>query len=213
MTATAIFVLMALPIVLYVLVNAERWDSIVTPVVSIPRLPSVQIRSDHRRKGLGARGPTCDVENLRLGRLLVTQNDGLIWNEMPRFGLLYLFVCRWPRWDRADLPCLLAAWLLVRNTSCWRGASRPCCSRRWFADANRLNVGLFPLVYCTTRGLLFLSLRVRWAFYAAAALYAVIRGLYLGVLHDVSGGSRTEVRRLLVEAIAAAGRDPTAPCA
>ncbi len=78
-----------LPIALYVLINQFKWDSIVLPFMSIPRLtgtPRFQTVSSVFSGDWGS-----ILHNLgEFWRLLVYQNDGLIWNGLPGYGQLYL---------------------------------------------------------------------------------------------------------------------------
>jgi 4-amino-4-deoxy-L-arabinose transferase-like glycosyltransferase len=80
---------LALPIMLTVAVNQFKLGSIDTPLLSIPRLPSAP-RYQTVSTLFGGNGATTVADNLHaFWRLLVTGNDGLIWNAIPGYGYLY----------------------------------------------------------------------------------------------------------------------------
>ncbi len=78
-----------LPIALYVAINQFKWESIVLPFMSIPRLtgtPRFQTVSSVFSGDWGS-----IINNLReFWRLLLYQHDGLIWNGIEGYGQLYL---------------------------------------------------------------------------------------------------------------------------
>lgn len=170
---TALFV--GLPAILYVVVNWWKWDSLVTPWFSIPHLPGVA-----RFDTVGNFHVTDPLFIIRVfhnlwqaGTLLITQNDGQIWNDMPWFGVIYLF----------SLPLAIAG-LYQLCRECLSREFRPAflllawCATTLVVAAlvrpniNRLNIGLIPLVYCTAWGVA--SLQPRWPrlFRGMIVLYA-----------------------------------------
>lgn len=84
LVAVAILFLLALPLILFLLVNLNVMEEIVTPWFSIPRLVAM-------------RGSELSLRNLLslrswgdLGGVIFLQRDGLPWNAMDGFGMFYL---------------------------------------------------------------------------------------------------------------------------
>lgn len=78
--AITLFVL-ALPAILFLLVNMGYINEIKTPIFSIPRM-------------VGFRGSEISLSNIQenlnnLFNIITTQSDGLIWNSFGDFGLIY----------------------------------------------------------------------------------------------------------------------------
>lgn len=81
--AVAVLFVMALPLILFVAVNMEWIEPINGSVISIPRL--VEFRGDE----VGSSNLMHNIK--KLVKLCITQDDGLIWNVIPYFGMYYLF--------------------------------------------------------------------------------------------------------------------------
>ena len=76
-----IICILAVPLLLFILVNSGRIDELKIGLISVPRMPMY-------------RASEIDLENqkgrlLAFAKSLITQNDGLIWNYAGRFGLYY----------------------------------------------------------------------------------------------------------------------------
>lgn len=85
LTIISVFVLfiIALPLMLFVLVNYDLIPEIKTAFISIPKIP--YFRSSELSNGTF-------IEKLyRLFCIIIKQNDGLICNVIPQFGSYYLF--------------------------------------------------------------------------------------------------------------------------
>ncbi|MFA9377133.1 MAG: ArnT family glycosyltransferase [Lachnotalea sp.] len=81
--ALVLLFLIALPLLLFILINNGTLPEIKTGIFSIPKL-------------LEYRGGEISLQNIKVGihnffTLFTTQNDQLIWNSTPRFGLYYKF--------------------------------------------------------------------------------------------------------------------------
>lgn len=81
--AAVILFICALPLLLFVAVNTELIPEIRTKMITIPKLISY-------------RGNEVNFRNVsyhfaKLIKLLITQNDNLIWNTIKGFGIYYLF--------------------------------------------------------------------------------------------------------------------------
>jgi 4-amino-4-deoxy-L-arabinose transferase-like glycosyltransferase len=87
--AGVLFGLLALPIALTIAVNQLKLGSIETPFMSMPRFPSTP-RYETFSTLLGGGGATSVGHNLHAFlHLLVSGNDGLIWNAIPGYPYLY----------------------------------------------------------------------------------------------------------------------------
>lgn len=164
------FTVVALPIALYVLINRFGWNSIETPLFSIPRLtgvPRFQSMSNF------------DVlDNLWVAtKLFLTGDDGLIWNAVPHFGILYIFgaalalpglgiLCyRFYRRESAkefDPSFILIAWSLASIVLC---AFLP-------VNINRANIAMFPFIACAAVTVSVLW-KHRWAAVTLGVAFAV----------------------------------------
>jgi 4-amino-4-deoxy-L-arabinose transferase-like glycosyltransferase len=174
LTGLMLFVL-ALPIAAFMVINAKHLPSIVTPFFSIPRLPTPP------RYGVISNLPFINPsflrtswQNLQEGfRLLESQNDGLIWNVMPEFGVLYLF----------SLPLILLGFaLLVERT--WKREAQPafvllawCVTTVLVAafnslNINRANIAFIPMIFCAAIGLKFFR-RKGIVFWPLLALFLI----------------------------------------
>jgi len=147
----------ATPIVLYLLVNRFGWRTIRTPFFSIPHLTGLP-----RYRSVG----NLDVLSLDFLRrawanlvtalhLFVSQDDGQIWNAVPGYGVLY----------RPSTFLAAAGLVLLLARKLRRGGGASSSDPAWPllawtlaallltvfvpANINRLNVAMFPFVYCT----------------------------------------------------------------
>ncbi len=147
----ALFVLLSLPAGLYLLVNQLRLPSIETPLFTIPLLPappryqtdSTFFQGDFLRH---------TWENLQgFWQLMLSQNDGQIWNSVPGFGTIYLF----------SLPLVfvgLFVWLQQKKNApkglsptflmgWWLVACVALASLLQPVNINRVNVIFIPLIF------------------------------------------------------------------
>jgi hypothetical protein len=153
---SAIFAVLALPIVLFVVINQLHLRSIRAPVLSIPRLTGVP-RYQTMSTVLSGDGFAQVRENLHtLWHLLVTGDDGLIWNAVPGAGYLYVF----------GLPlALLGVLTVVTRTSWWRSTVEfffiawlvaSVLLAVFFLDlvnVNRINIIFLPLIFFAAVGI------------------------------------------------------------
>ena len=176
LVSVAVLGMVSLPALLYVLINALKWDSIITPWFSIPRLPGVpRFDTVGNFRFWEPRFLSAAANNIgAAARLAVTQNDGLIWNVVPGFGVMYLF----------SLPLALFGFVLLCRECVRRQFTPAYLILAWclaaavlcvfiMPNVNRLNTGMLPLVYCTALGLSWIRERVRGVFYPLLALYGL----------------------------------------
>jgi MFS family permease len=149
--AGATFALVALPIGLFVAINSLRWDSIRTPIFSIPRLTGVpRFRTMGNLQIFSAEFVRQAVANLgQAAELFRSQDDGLIWNAIPGYGILYGF---------STLLALAGLALLVgKSLGKARQSSFPLLA--WAVAAmvlmafvapnlNRANAAMLPFIFC-----------------------------------------------------------------
>lgn len=185
--AGGVFLLLALPIIFYLLINTFDWPSFVTPVFSIPALSGVP--RYETMANLPFVNPdffsTSREHLLSAWRLLATQDDGLIWNALPPFGLLYLF----------STPVALLGFGLLIERIVIRSFRPAFVLFAWCiasltlvaflsVNINRANIAVLPLLCCTAIGLSFLRAH-RFVFVPLVAAYAVS---FLQFTHAYLGG-------------------------
>jgi 4-amino-4-deoxy-L-arabinose transferase-like glycosyltransferase len=142
-----------LPIALYVLINQFKWNSIVLPFMSIPRLsgtPRFQTVSS-------VFSGDWDAIMRNLGdfwRLMLWQDDGLIWNTLPGYGLLYLI----------GLPFVfIGIFVAIKRIIDARGKDPSIFILAWLAasivlaalqsvNVNRINIIFIPLIFFCALG-------------------------------------------------------------
>ena len=144
-----IFLLLALPITLCQLRNALSLGELRLLGMTLPRLNEARQSSVSILGGGG--GLSAMRENLRaFFRLLLTQNDGLIWNYAGRFGLLY--------GKPGLLLALAGAVCAIVNMVRKRALDANAWCLLWFAaslaaacfisvNVNRVNMAFLPLVW------------------------------------------------------------------
>jgi 4-amino-4-deoxy-L-arabinose transferase-like glycosyltransferase len=168
--------LVAAPALLYALVNFFKWDSIVTPLFSAPRMPG-----PGRYETVGnfdltsGRFFQAAFQNVcGAVRLFVVQFEQRPWNTLPGFGEIYVF----------SLPFTLTGLVMLCRTCLRRPFSPAWYMFAWcvatavvtlFVDPslNHLSVGILPKVYCTALGLSAVYERWRVPSYGIFAIYTL----------------------------------------
>ena len=189
LVAAIIFVAVAVPIGLYVAVNSLGWSSIRTPLFSIPHLTGLP-----RFKTMGNFN-VLSVEFFRqawnnLGtaaEMFRAQDDGLIWNAIPGYGILYTFS-----------PFLALGGLALLVGKCLRRDSGPAVALLAWAAAsillmafvsaniNRVNIAMFPFVYCAA-----MTVSLLWRHRALAVLLSLlVGGSFVGFVGNYFGPYR-----------------------
>lgn len=102
-----VIVMMAVPLILFLMINVGIINEIVTPFISIPKLS--HLRSDEVGSG-GLWGILYNISAMY--RVLVEQDDGIIWNSLPKFGLYYKFSI--PFIMIGFLNCVQRVWKMIR---------------------------------------------------------------------------------------------------
>lgn len=147
---STVFILVAIPVFLFVFINLRGLDSITTPFFSIPRLTTPrfgEVSSLFSKNALSE--SLINVRDL-LDLLLLTQHDGLIWNGIPAYGYLFLF----------SPPFLLFGFFhTLRNRKIWTQFSLLFFLVIWFLVAvflgivTRVNVNRVNAVFLPAIGL------------------------------------------------------------
>jgi len=172
--SAAVFVAVATPIGIYVAVNSLGWNSIRTPLFSIPHLSglprfktmgNVNVFSvEFVRQAWANLGTAADMFRM--------QDDGLIWNAIPGYGILYAF---------SPLLALIGLALLVgKNVS--RDYQPSFALLAWSlaslllmafvaANINRANIAMFPFVCCVA-----VAVSLLWKRRALAVVICLIVG-------------------------------------
>jgi MFS family permease len=151
LVAAAAFAVLAVPIGLYVAVNSLGWSSIETPFFSVPRLTGVpRFKTMGNLDVLSADFFRRAADNLsHAAELFRQQDDGLIWNTIPDYGIAYWFS---PFLALAGLALLIGMNLRrARHSSfpvlAWCGAAVVLMAFVT-VNANRANIAMLPFIYC-----------------------------------------------------------------
>lgn len=175
--AAMIFVLTAVPIGIFMLVNfcglpEQNWG-----ILSFPRLIDGRYNTTVTVLG-GAFWVNC-LKNLgTFIQLMATQSDGLIWNAIPAFGTLYLF----------SLPLALGGLYVVLRAA--RHPAQPMVVGMLAGtlllaslselNINRANVIFVLLLYGLTEGVYYVTKQDAWVRRGLLAAYAVSFALFAG---------------------------------
>lgn len=145
-----ILALLALPLLLFLLINSGYMDEIVLPWLSIPKL-LVSRSGEVSLRNIGA-----NLANAF--SILLRRSDGLIWNSPQRFGVFYVL----------SLPLMLLGLGAAGAEFCRFLKKRELCLSGFFliqllgglllcamvnVNLNRMNILLMPLVYFEAAGL------------------------------------------------------------
>lgn len=180
--AVLTFAVVALPIALYVLINTFHWNTITTPFFTIPRLTGVP-----RYQTMSNLDIAGNLANAT--KLMITQNDGLIWQAIPPFGFMYRFTS-----ILAVFGLGLLCYRIYTNRStfhasfvivAWSAAGIVLCTFL-YVNINRANIVMFPFIACTAVAVSYL-----WKYrVAAAALAAAFAIAFIAFLANYFGPYR-----------------------
>lgn len=146
----AIVAIISLPIILYVLINTFDFNEISVGPFTIPRL---QVNRYEEQTGLFSGNIVVNLFKNFISQIdiLVTQNDGLIWNNIPGFGMTYV----------VSLPFLIIGIIYgfnIRNKyisifKIWFVSSFLLFFVLNDVNINRINIFIFPMIYFTLEGI------------------------------------------------------------
>lgn len=154
--AWVMLVLLALPHLIFLVINQLDYPAITTPFFSIPRLQG-EARYEQVSAIFGSHPLRGILQNFRIFlEYMRTQNDGLPWNNFSSYGFLYVL----------GIPLAL---LGVLRT--WSEREQRAFSARWFViiwlltavlmagmmavNTNRINLLFIPLIYFAALGISF----------------------------------------------------------
>jgi 4-amino-4-deoxy-L-arabinose transferase-like glycosyltransferase len=170
-------VLMALPAVFYVVINRFGWNTLQIGPFTIPHLPGPpRYNQISTLFGEGNIFTSLAQSAAGLARLIAVQDDGLIWNAIPGYGLLYL----------PGLPLLVLGLVIAARErfQAGRGFKPVDLFGAWLVAAvllelvmvsniNRLGVLFIPLVYLLARAVRFIASRSRVLLAVVILLYGI----------------------------------------
>ncbi len=184
----SVFLLLAVPIVLFILVNALGWDSIHLGIFTVPRLPDPA-----RFLDVAVTSKTSPLSSMALNTsqmiklLLINQSDGLIWNSVGQFGYMYPFsialailglVSLFPLGaaDSSTGKRLLLAWLLAALSI---GVFQ-------LVNTNRIHLVFIPIILCLAACLTWLGQQRRALLVSMLCVYLFCFGAFIKVYFSSS---------------------------
>ncbi len=169
------FAIIALPIVLYVVINQFHLTSLELPFLSIPRLSGVP-RFQTVSSLFSSNFFHHLLENGKnLWNLLLHQDDGLAGNRVPGFGMLY---------PPGILFAFLGLIVCLQRSVRTKGKDPSVSMLLWFLSAvtvgllqsvniNRINIIVFPLIFFMTMGIRFFWEKNRTIFFSVIGLFSL----------------------------------------
>ncbi len=174
---SGVFLLLSMPIILFVLINVFKWETIMLGGITIPRLP-VEARYE-LLAAMFSGSPGAEIKSnlATMFQLLWTQEDAFIWNYVPTFGYFY-------KWtfpliavgffllikSLQDLKSqntfglwLLFSWLVA---SLMVGSVHP-------VNLTRLNIIFIPLIFCVVIFLVEIGKYSRYILPASVIVFSV----------------------------------------
>ncbi|NUU61610.1 glycosyltransferase family 39 protein [Paenibacillus agri] len=177
-----LFILLALPILSFIMINRYQLQGFSTPFFSIPRLTTPRVEQVSSVFG----GQMLDTawSNLReFFKIMLSGSDGLPWNSISPYGYAYSL----------GLPFVLVGLIVIikslRNRDCY--GTGQSVILLWFVTAilmaaitsvniNRINVIFYPVILLIVAGFLWLGRKIKGAGLVAAggfALFFVLFGM------------------------------------
>lgn len=175
----AVFVITAVPIGIFMIINVFKLEPIQLSWISFPRLISgrynttVTVLEGNLFLNL--------LKNIFItARLLILQNDNLVWNAIPRFGTVYLFSM--PFAVVGLIKCCFDTFRKkrFRMSFLWIAIIVSCCILGAMSELNinRANIFYFPILYLITEGSLLIAKKIKYTFYPLILLYVVSFALF-----------------------------------
>lgn len=142
--------IISLPIILYVIINTFDLSEFKIGPFTVPKLP---VNRYEEQTGLFSGNIIINVVTNFISqiKILLTQDDGLIWNDIPGFGMTYVF----------SLPFLIIGIIYGFKTK----NNYSYIFKIWFISSfllffvlndvniNRINIFIFPMIYFTIEGI------------------------------------------------------------
>jgi len=172
---TAVFAVSAIPILLFLAVNHFKQNSISSFLLSIPRLTGSP-RYNAVSSIFSTEFVSNSINNFKgFAKMMASQDDGLIWNSIPEYGILYLF----------SLPfAFLGLAKLISDNRRLKEFRPGFIMLLWTASAlllsfaasvniNRINILFIPLIYFTAEGIVFSAKHIKSFMIAAVIMYII----------------------------------------
>lgn len=171
-----LFVVLALPIFLFVVINRYSDQSIATPVFTIPKLTMPRVEQISSVFS-GQLMQTAADNFSAFTRLMLSGSDGLPWNSISPYGYAYPVALPFAL---IGLAVLVHQWWTRRREAAGQGVLL-----LWFLIAvlmafitnvniNRINIIFYPFVMLVSAGFVWLAGRVKGAAILAAAVFALM---------------------------------------
>lgn len=170
-----LFALLALPILLFIIINRWKLQSIETLVLSIPRLTTPRV--EEISSIFSGRLFVAASANFReFVTLLVSGSDGLPWNTITPYGIAYpiglplamiglvVMVYSLLNKERTEIPrILLLLWL----------TAAVLMTLITEVNVNRINIIFYPLILLIVEGYLWLSHQIKAARVVLGAVFSI----------------------------------------
>lgn len=168
-----LFAAMALPILLFIVINRYAMKDITTPFFTIPKLTMPRV--EEISSVFGGRLLQAAADNFStFARLLLSGSDGLPWNSIAPYGYAYPVALPFAL---LGLAVVVHAWWARRKVDAGMGILL-----LWFLIAvllagittvniNRINIVFYPLIMLVSTGFVWIARRMKWAGILAAAVF------------------------------------------
>ncbi|WNS41629.1 phospholipid carrier-dependent glycosyltransferase [Paenibacillus sp. MMS20-IR301] len=171
-----LFAAMALPILLFIIINHYSMQNIATPLFTIPKLTMPRVEQISSVFG-GQLLETAAHNFSTFCKLMYSGSDGLPWNSIAPYGYAYpaalpfagigLIVTAhawWTRRREAAGQGALLLWLLLAVLMAFITD----------VNINRINIVFYPFIMLVSAGFMWLAGKVRGAAWLAAAVFALM---------------------------------------
>ncbi len=172
-----IILIIALPIMLYVVVNTFDLQEFKIGIFTVPKLPVN--RYEEQTSLFSGNLLENVIRNFVNGiTILLLQNDGLIWNNIPGFGMFYII----------SLPLtLIGLFDNFKNRNKYKDLFNIWFIVAFFllfvfkeVNINRINILIFPLVYYTALGINMIFKTYKKFFIVIIFIYSVLFISFMG---------------------------------
>ncbi|WP_340021183.1 glycosyltransferase family 39 protein [Paenibacillus sp. FSL K6-1096] len=173
-----LFAAMALPILLFIVINRYSIQEITTPLFTIPKLTMPRV--EEISSVFGGHIWQAAADNLSaFARLMISGSDGLPWNSISPYGYAYPLA----------LPFALLGLIVILH-SWWTGRRERESAGKgvlllWFllavllagittVNINRINIIFYPLMMLVSTGFVWIIRKMKWAGILSAAVFGVM---------------------------------------
>ncbi len=174
-TGLLVFIVAALPMFLFIVINYLKLNSIDTVLFSIPRLTGTP-RFSTTSSLFGSEFLNNSYQNLLITiKIIITQNDELIWNAIPEYGYIYLF----------SLPFLIIGFVkLISENIRSKNFEKSFIFLAWLIvsfllgfltnpNINRINTIFIPLIFLVATGIYYVVKNLRFFTIPIIILYLI----------------------------------------